>query len=166
MAGSLIGFFIGGKAVGRWGTKPIFLSCHFGFGLVMLLFLFRVTDPAPLAIVMLAVVHFLYGIVWAASSIAISTEMLALIPPDNKSISTSICTVLMRMGGALSGALSAWALNAGFLNERWTLLGRELSQYDTILLGFAIMVIMLVVTLGLVPSVLRKAEWVPRLRQL
>jgi len=130
------------------------------------LFLLRATNPGSLAIVLLAVVHFVYGSVWAASSIAISTEMLALIPPDNKSISTSICTVLMRLGGALSGALSAWAIQAGFLSEQWTLLGRALSQYDTILLGFAIMVIMLVVTLGLVPSVMRKAEWVPRLRQL
>ena len=99
---------------------------------------------------------------WAFASIAVSTEMLALIPVDHKSLSTSICITFIRIGGALSGLLAAWLLQLGVLVEQWTLMGVQLSRYDTILLCSGIGVILLVVTLGLVPSVIHKAQWVPR----
>ncbi len=109
-----------------------------------------------------AVVNLAYGVVSASSSIAISTEMLALIPPKNKSLTTSIFMVMWRAGGALSGAITAWVLSVGVLNESWTLWGQTLTRCDTILLAFAVMIFILIITLGLVPSVLRKAEWIPR----
>ena len=61
----------------------------------------------------------------------------------------------------LSGVLCAWILRSGMLADSWRLWGMEMSQYDTLLLGFAIMVVLLVVTLGLVPSVLRKHALFP-----
>ncbi len=41
MVGSLIGFALGGKATDRWGTKPVFLVCHFGYGTVLTMLLMR-----------------------------------------------------------------------------------------------------------------------------
>jgi MFS family permease len=160
MIGAVFGFLAGGKAVDRFGTKPVFLACHFGYGAVLLLFLAR--GAAPWSILYtLGSLRFLFGLVGAASSIAISTELLALIPPEDKSLSTSVCMTLARAGGALSGVLSAWVLKLGILQESWVLGGLNLSSYDTLLLACGVMVLILTVTLGLVPSVIRKSEWMP-----
>lgn len=161
MVGAVVGFVFGGRMVDRWTTKPVFMLCHFGYGVLMLLFLARSVAPEFIVWVV-GTIHLLFGVVWAASSIAISTEMLALVPADSKALSTSFCMTLHRGGGALSGAVTAAALKLGMLNESWQFMGQTLTRYDTILVAFGVMVILLVVTLGLVPSVLRKAEWVSR----
>lgn len=161
MAGSVAGFFVFGKAIDRFSTKPVFLVCHFGFSAVMTLFLLRAQSPWSMMST-LSVLHMAYGFLQAGSSIAIATEMLALIPPRNKSVSTSSCIVLLQVGTALSGLLAAWALKFQLLSDTWQLRGAAMTAYDTILLTWAVMVVLLVVTLGLVPSVIRKAEWVPR----
>jgi len=147
--------------VGRWGTKSFFLIWHLAYCALLFLFLARSVIPDTMVYVV-AVVNLAYGVVSASSSIAISTEMLALIPPKNKSLTTSIFMVMWRAGGALSGAITAWVLSVGVLNESWTLWGQTLTRCDTILLAFAVMIFILIITLGLVPSVLRKAEWIPR----
>ena len=159
--GMVLGFGLGGKAVDRFGTKPVFLLCHFGYGAVLLAFLGRGAAPGPV-IVIVGVLNFLYGLVYASASIAITTELLALIPPENKSLSTSLLDGLYRTGGALSGILAGWALGLGMFTESWGLWGMPMTRYDTILLFWGLMVVLLVVALGLVPSVIRKAQWVPR----
>lgn len=155
MVGALIGYLVGGRYVDRYGTKGVFLVCHFAYGATLLLFLCRNLLPWPI-FAYLGAINLLFGLVSATSGIAISTEMLALIPEANKSLSTSICVTLQFAGNALSGVLSAWVLDLGILQESWKWFGATLSRYDAIVLAFAIMVILLVVTLGLVPSVLRK----------
>jgi len=163
MIGSLAGFALGGKAVDRWGTRPIFVMCHFGFGVILLAFLCRGLFPGPV-VVAVAGAQFLFGLVQAASSIALTTEMLALIPPENKALSTSVC-MLMWMGGAgLSGIVAAAILDLGVLRQHWELCGTPLGPYDAILLAYGAMVVLLVVTLGLVPSVIGKAQWIPQSR--
>lgn len=130
---------------------------------IMLVFLFLARECLPVGVLFtVGLSHLLFGLVYAVSSVAISTEMLALIPPDHKSLSTSLCMVLMRGGGALSGLLAAYALKLGLLRESWTLWGRTMSSYDALLLACGVMVVLLVVTLGLVPSVLNKSQWVPQ----
>jgi hypothetical protein len=57
--------------------------------------------------------------------------------------------------------LCAWILKIQVLREEWSLWGQSLSQYDGLLLGYGVLVIVAVVTLGLVPSVLHKAETLP-----
>ena len=162
IVGSLAGFGLSGRAVDRYGTKVVFLACHFGFALVMLAFLGRAFVSASVLPFALGVIHFALGMAMAASSISISTEILALIPPEDKSLSTAVCTTLQRAGQGLSGLICAWMLRLGILNPTWTLFGREMTSYDTLVLLFACMIVVLVVALGLVPSVLRKAEWLPR----
>jgi MFS family permease len=163
MIGAFAGFYLGGRAVDRWGTKPVFLVCHFGYGVTLFGFLFRgiVSAAAPM-FACLGVINFAFGAIAAASSVAVSTEMLALIPPQNKSLSTSVCMTLLTGGGALSGILAAGALNSGMFNAHWELWGMPLSDYDAVLFVCALAVVLLVVTLGLVPSVIGKAQWVPR----
>ena len=160
MVGSLIGFAVGGKGTDRWGTKPVFLLCHFGYGIALVLLLLRAVIDVP--VIYLAVLaNLAYGACWAGSLIAISTELLGLVPRDNQAMGTSLALLLFHVGGATAGLLGSAALGLGVLAERWTLLGTVMGPYDTLLLSWAVMVVLLVVTLGLVPSVLRKAEWMP-----
>ncbi|MCK5845493.1 MAG: hypothetical protein KAG97_12340, partial [Victivallales bacterium] len=66
---------------------------------------------------------------------------------------------------AAAGFVCAGIVRMAFLKSTWTFHLLELNKYDTILLGCAVMVLMLVLTLGLVPSVLRrKSETLPSLR--
>ena len=159
--GALAGFALGGKVVDRWGTKPAFILCHFGFGGVMLLFLARGAFGVPVLWVAGAA-NALFGLVAGASSIAISVELLALMPSANKSFATSLGQCFFMAGGALSGFISAGVLGLGFLKDTWTLFGATMSKFDAILLTYGCMVAGLVVTLGLIPSVIGKPEWTPR----
>jgi MFS family permease len=160
MVGSLVGFALGGKATDRWGTKPVFLICHFGYGLFLALPVLRpFVGDADFAIAVVA--HLGYGACWAGSLLAISTELMALVPAENEAVGISFALLLFHVGSAVAGMLASAALALGMLAEAWTLWGRGMGPYDSILLLAAVMVLMLVMTLALVPSVLRKAEWVP-----
>lgn len=162
IAGNVFGFFLGGLAVDRLGTRLVFVVCHFGFGGVLLFFVGRGYTGIPLEW-SIGLGVFLFAFLMAAGSIAFSTEMLALLPDRGKSLAAALFGMMNQGGVALSGFLSARALELGALSEEWTFLGKTLTAYDTILLGCGVMIVLLVVTLSLVPSVLkRKAEWMPR----
>lgn len=161
LIGGVLGQLAGGRAVDRFGTKYVFLISHFGFAALMFLFLMRGALPVPM-LVAVGAAHFLLGVVGAASGIAVTTEMLALIPTEHKSLSTSVCLSLILGGISVAGFTSAWILQLGVLKDNWTLWGQAMSRYDALILACAGMIVLLVVTLGLVPSVIRKAEWLPR----
>jgi len=161
MIGSMVGYFAGGKVADRWGTKPVFLVCHFTFAAALIAYVFRGSFPLPV-VAALGAIRFVFGMVMAASSVAISTEMLAICPARGLSLSTSVCNTMYVAGSSLSGLMSGWALKLGFLQKQWTLMGAPLSEYDAILLVYGVMVGLLVVTLGLAPSVIGKADWDPR----
>ena len=99
---------------------------------------------------------FLLGFVIAASSITITTELFSLMPATNKSLAAAINLTMLSVGMALSGLISVKIIDLKLLHESWELFGLTLSHYDTLILGCAVMIVMLVVTLGLVPSVLAK----------
>ncbi|MEI6423572.1 MAG: MFS transporter, partial [Lentisphaerota bacterium] len=100
--GALFGYFCGGLMVDRLGTKSVFLFCHFSFASSMVLFLSRDFLPLPLMLV-IGSLSLAFGIVQAASEIAISSEMMAVSPPDNKPMATAVCYSLISLGLSLSG---------------------------------------------------------------
>ena len=104
------------------------------------------------------------GAACAGSGLAITSEMLALVPKENKALSTSLGNSMVLSGGAFSGLIAAGILKIDLLKDRWMFWGREMSQYDAVLLAYGVMIVLMVVTLGLVPSVLRKTEWMPQER--
>jgi MFS family permease len=157
MIGSVIGFYFGGKAVDRIGTKPVFLICHFGYGASLALFVARDNLFLP-PLYVLGVMHAVFGGLTAAGSIAFSTEMLALIPAVRKSLSTSICTTMTLTGAALSGLLGAWGIRLGLFADSWTLAGGTRSAYDAVLLVYAVLIVLMTVTLGLIPSVVGRSD--------
>ena len=160
-AGSLIGFVVGGNMVDRIGTKYVFMFCHFGYGIVLLSLLMREGFPVP-AIWVAGCVSTGFGFVQAASSIAMTSEILYLIPPENKSLATGFWLTLWSGGSGLSGVLFGQLLGIGILSSDWRLFGQTLSQYDGLLLLSGGMIVLLTVTLGLIPSVIRVARWIPQ----
>lgn len=161
MVGSFIGYFGVGRIVDHWGTRRVFVVCHLIYGVVCIGYILRGLF-GPVLVPYLAGMHLAFGISYAAASVAISSEMLALIPPINKSVSTSLIMSFFFASGALSGVASGWIVDAGILAPDWTLLGLPLSHYDSLLLLCGAMVMLLLVTLGLVPSVIARAEPYPR----
>jgi MFS family permease len=153
MVGSVIGFSLGGKTIDRFGTRPAFMTCHIGLGLVLLMFPARNLSPLPV-IGTVGLLNCLYGVFVAVSSVAITTEMLALVRAESQALSTSFCSTMGQVGRSLSGVIAAGLLGAGLLRRSWTFAGMQLSQYDSILLMLGALILLLVVTLGLVPSVL------------
>ncbi|MBF0244223.1 MAG: MFS transporter [Planctomycetes bacterium] len=161
MIGAFGGYFIGGRAVDRFGTRIVFLGGHFGFALVIFLFLSRGFLPLGL-MPWLAMVHFLFGMVSATTSLAITSELLGIVPAETLPLSNAFAVSMMSLGAFLSGSISAWMLSLRNLSESWSLWGREFSNYDSILIYYGGSVLLVVVTLGLVPSVVRRAGWIPQ----
>ena len=156
--GALLGFFFGGTMVDKLGTKHVFLTCHFSYALVLSLFLLRDFVPLPLVAV-IGGLALLFGLVQAGSGVAISSEMLAVIPADNKPMATAVNLSLMSLGVSLSGVFSSRILQLGMLSPSWTMFGNPLGPYDSLLCFCGVMILLLVVTLGLVPSVVKKVQW-------
>ena len=163
VVGALAGFILGGRLVDRFGTKYVFLWCHFGFGLILFLFLWRDVFPGEVQIIV-GILTILFGMVQAASSIAMTSETLVLIPVENKSLATGLWFTLYSGGIGLSGVLSGQALELGLLSDSWSWFGQAMSRYDGLLMLCGSMVLLMTVTLGLIPSVIQKtpAGWIPQ----
>ncbi len=161
LVGALAGYYIGGRAIDKFSTKPVFLICHFGYALLSFLFLLRGFSPA-ITLPLLGICHFAFGFVYAASSIAITTEIMGLMPKLNQALANSILTTMLFLGIGGSSLLCAGMLKLDFLKNSWELWGCTMSNYDAMLLGNGVMIAILITALGLVPSVIRNAEEMPR----
>ena len=102
--------------------------------------------------------------VQAASSIAMTSETLGLIPPKNKSLATGLWFTLFSGGTGLSGILSGKTLELGLFSDSWIWLGQAMSNFDGLLLLSGTMVLLMTVTLGMIPSMIKKvpAGWIPQ----
>jgi len=158
LIGSMVGMFFGGMVVDRNGTRFVFAVCHVMLALTLVAFLFRVFAPPTLLAPYLGIVHFSLGTSFGAIGIAMTTELLGILPKNNKSVAASLFIIFQTSGVALSGMIPASILKMGILKDSWKIGGHELSSFDAVLLGYGIMTLLLVATLGLVPSMLRKSE--------
>ena len=159
--GALFGFFLGGRLVDRIGTKYVFMSCHFSFALILISFLLRDLMPVPL-LGYVGGLSLIFGLIQASSGVAISAEMLAIIPEDNKPMATAVNLSLLYLGVSLSGIFPSQMLKMGMFSHSWRMFGCEMGPYDSLLLICGVMVLLLVVTLGLVPSVIRRPALAPQ----
>lgn len=161
MAGSLLGFSLVGMAIDKYGTKPVFVFCHLGYGVVLALFITRALWPIPIAF-LLGMVSLSFGFIAACSSVALTTSLIAIIPGENnRAVNQAVGRMFQMVGPGLCGFICAWVLRSGMLAKEWRLGTLAMSRYDTILLGFAVMIIMLVITLGLVPAGVKSHEESP-----
>lgn len=160
--GSMTGFYLGGKLVDKLGTKLVFLVVHFSYFIFLIMVLFRGLVPVSLSIYF-SFITFSLGLIQAASSIALTSEMMALAPKENKSVVISICSSLQLGGAGISGVISGKVIELGLLAPKWSWMNLHLSDYDTLILFNALLVFVFIITLGLIPSVVKtnKVQWVP-----
>ncbi len=160
--GSMVGFYTGGKMVDKFGTKMVFLVIHFSYFLFLFLVILRDLTPLP-QVFYFSFLTFGLGLIQASSSIAVTSEMMALAPAKNKSVIISLCMSLQWGGAAISGVVSGKLIEYGILSKTWFFKGLILSNYDTLILFSSVMVFVFIVTLGLIPSVVKTKEvqWVP-----
>ena len=160
--GAMVGFYAGGKMVDKFGTKLVFLVVHFSYCLFLSIVILR--DLAPVALVTyFSFITFCLGMIQASSSIALTSEMMALAPATNKSVIISFCTSLQVGGAAISGVVSGKLIEYGMLTRTWIFKGLTLSNYDTLILLSSALIFVFIVTLGLIPSVVKtkNVQWVP-----
>ena len=159
IAGSVAGMFVGGKIVDRFGTRLVFAGSHLALGIGLSAFLFRVMLPGELLLlVYLGTLHFALGIARGAIGIAMTTELMALLPARNKSVAAATFSIFQTCGVSLSGFVPAWLLQSGYLKEIWTVAGHQLTHFDSLLLGCSVLTLALIATLKLIPSMHNKAE--------
>lgn len=158
LIGSMLGMFIGGRVVDRHGTRLVFAGCHIMLAVTLMAFLLRTCTPPTTLPYYLGTIHFLLGGALGAIGIAMTTELLGILPKENKSVAASMFIIFQTSGVALSGLIPAWILKANILRDTWEIAGRQLSSFDAIIAGYSLMTLILVATLGMVPSMLRKSE--------
>ena len=163
IVGALAGFVLGGRMVDKLGTKYVFMFCHFGFAAILIMFLLRSLFPGEI-IFFVGILTLLFGLVQAACGLAMTSETLVLIPQENKSLATGLWFTLYSGGAGLSGFLSSKVLELNLINPDWSMFGLLMSSYDGLLLMFGTMVLLMTVTLGLIPSMVKKAPaaWIPQ----
>jgi len=162
--GTVAGFYTGGKTVDRFGTKPVFLCGNLLFSAALAGILLRGWIPLPLT-VSIGVLVFACGAVQGATGIAGTSELLALIPAKNKSVSTGLNITLSAAGTALAGILNGQLLKIGALPATWELFGQVMSPYDVLLAGFMTLSLLMASALGLVPTIRHiRSQWMPQNR--
>lgn len=158
LIGSMLGMFIGGRVVDRHGTRLVFAGCHIMLAVTLMAFLLRTRTSAIILPYYLGIAHFFLGGALGAIGIAMTTELLGILPKENKSVAASMFIIFQTSGVALSGLIPAWILKAQILQDTWEIGGQQLSSFDAIIAGYSLMTLILVATLGMVPSMLRKSE--------
>jgi MFS family permease len=160
LIGSVAGNLLGGRAVDRFGTRAVFLLAHVSYAVVILGMLARHWMPWGLA-VHAGGCSLLFSMVGAMAGVAITSEVLGLIPAANKSLSTAVNMSLLNLAIALSQLFIARSISWNILAPEWKMLGQEYSVYDTVLLVFGILILLMLVTIGLVPKIAKKAQLLP-----
>lgn len=160
MGGLLTGYFAAGKIISRYGLKWVFLIAHFGFGVLNIMLLF-VRASSILAEIMLAFILFFYGLLFACASVAVSSEMLALAPKKNKTLSIAVVYSLYTAGLGLSRMLGAVIIGSGVLASSWTFGVMVFSKYHTLFLVYGVTTMGVSVLLVLVPALTQTPQRLP-----
>jgi MFS family permease len=160
--GTIAGFFIGGKMVDRLGAKPVFQSGRIIFSLALSGILLRNFLPLPL-ITTVGLFSFFCGMSQGSTGIASTSELLALVPPKNKSLSTGFNMTLAALGISLAGLLNGQLLKMKVFPARWMFFGQTQSDYDILLAGFIVLTALMAVVVGLVPTTRNlRSQWMPQ----
>jgi len=160
LVGCMIGCWLGGRTVDRYGTRVVFMATHLGYALVMFAMLARHWVPWPLP-VHVGGCSLAFSLVSATAGVAVTSEVLALIPAANKSLSTAVNVSLFNLGMALSGMFVSRSISWDILAPEWNMLDRNYTAYDSLLLAFATITLLMLVTIGLVPRIAKKTQLMP-----
>lgn len=161
MGGLLCGYLFGGWAVHRHGVKPVFLTAHLVFGVLNLLLLTIHSNSFWTVFVLIGVIT-AYGFFLAFASIAVSSEMMALSPVNNKAMSIAFCYSLYAAGLGFSRLIASVILGSGILAAEWQCGGITFTKYHTLFLFYGCGTIAISVLLVLVPALTRDMQRLPQ----
>ncbi|MDD5697852.1 MAG: MFS transporter [Victivallaceae bacterium] len=158
LGGTIIGFLCAGRMISRIGVKKILLGVHLGFALINFL-LFGFGGPGTAALVVMTVLLICYGFFVAASSVAVSSEMMALANPDNKALAMAFCGTMYAAGLGGARFLSSVIIGSGVLSPRWNIGAVEYTMFHTLYLGYGLMILFVCVLLVIVPAIFPKGNY-------
>ena len=158
LAGTIIGFFCAGRIISRLGIKKMLLAVHMAFALVNFL-LFAFSGPGMFAVYIITGLLVVYGFFIAISSVAVSSEMMALASPDNKALAMAFCISMYSAGIGGARFLSSLIIGSGILSPEWFIGAMKFSMFHTMYLGYGLAILFVCVLLVIVPAIFPKGEY-------
>jgi MFS family permease len=158
LVGSIIGFLCAGRMLSKFGVKKMLLSVHLAFALInFMLFAFSGSGTISLAVITILLVF--YGFFIAISSVAASSEMMALANPDNKALAMAFCVSMCSAGLGGARLLSSVIIGSGILAPEWSIGAMKFTMFHTMYLGYGLGILFVCVLLVIVPAIFPKGEY-------
>lgn len=159
-AGSIAGFYLGGRMVDSYNTRAVFFAAHLALGVFNLLFL-GIYSYSMVTGVLLALMITFYGFAHAASTIAASSEILALAQRDYLNTSIAFSVAFNYAGIGLSRVLTGFLLDAGLADNPKSLFGLAFTQYHTFFCCYGAVLLVSFVLVFLIPPLRTRKKQLP-----
>ncbi|MFA7231364.1 MAG: MFS transporter [Victivallaceae bacterium] len=158
LSGSITGFLFAGRIIGRLGIKKVLLIVHFSFAIINLCLVF-ISGGSTLCLTTITLLLVTYSFFMACSSVAVTSEMMALASPDNRAMAMAFCGSFYAAGTAGSRFLSSLIIGSGMLAPHWMLGSIKVSHYQTMYLVYGCAIIFVCMLLVIVPAVFPKGTY-------
>lgn len=158
LGGTIIGFLCSGRMINKLGVKKMLLTVHIAFAMINFL-LFAFSGAGTISLVIITTLLVCYGFFIATSSVAVSSEMMALANPSNKAIALAFCASMYSAGTGGARLLSSIVIGSGILAPEWTIGTMKFSMFHTMYLGYGLGVLFVCVLLVIVPAIFPKGEY-------
>ena len=158
LGGTIIGFLCSGRMISKLGVKKMLLSIHMAFATINFL-LFAFSGAGTLSLVIITLLLVFYGFFIAASSVAVSSEMMALATPNNKAVAMAFCASLYSAGLGGARILSSFIIGSGVLAPEWSIGSMKLTMFHTMYLGYGLAILFVCTLLVIVPAIFPKGEY-------
>ncbi len=158
MAGTIIGFLCSGRMINKLGVKKMLLAVHIAFAMINFL-LFAFSGAGTVSLVIITILLVFYGFFIATSSVAVSSEMMALANPNNKAVAMAFCASMYSAGLGGARLLSSVIIGSGVLAPEWSMGAMKFTMFHTMYLGYGFGVLFVCVLLAIVPAIFPKGEY-------
>jgi len=158
LGGTIIGFICSGRMISRFGVKKMLLTVHIAFAMVNFL-LFAFSAPGTVSLVIITALLVFYGFFIATSSVAVSSEMMALANPENKAVAMAFCVSMYSAGLGGARFLSSIIIGSGILSPEWSIGSMKFTMFHTMYLGYGFGILFVCVLLVIVPAIFPKGEY-------
>lgn len=161
LVGNLAGYVTGTLSVDRLGRRPFFVVTHGALALVILSFPARALVHGLPMVPVYAALHVCYGFLFAAFSVAMTTEEFSLVKTRRKALAFAFAGLSLIGGMSLSRFLSSWLLHPAVLPAQVEMAGYVLSNYDVVLLILGSALLLSLPLTRIVPGVRRRRSGHP-----
>jgi MFS family permease len=158
LGGTIVGFLCAGRMINKLGVKKMLLSVHIAFALINFM-LFAFSGSGMVSLVIMTSLLVFYGFFIAISSVAASSEMMALANPGNKALAMAFCISMCSAGLGGARLLSSMIIGSGILAPEWNIGAMKFSMFHTMYLGYGLGILFVCVLLVIVPAIFPKGEY-------